>query len=134
MAWLYREAPVNSIWEGSGNVMCIDLLRAIQHAGEALQPTLDWLRDGVHADARLRTLFDEVEIGFRLPPEQQQKQARRITQSLVLLAQASLMLEQSPDEIANAFIVSRCDPQHGRVYGSLPALDVSRIIARAWPY
>ncbi len=133
LAWLYREAPVNSIWEGSGNVMCIDLLRAMRQSGEALQPMMDWLSRGARADVRLQALFDVVDAGMQLPAERQQQQARRIAQSLALLVQATLLLEQAPDEVADAFIASRCDLHHGRVYGTLPERDCARLIARAWP-
>ncbi len=132
LARLYREAPVNSIWEGSGNVMCLDLLRSMQQAGSALQGVLAWLQSGVREDARLKPLFDALQLALGLPLEQQQQQARRITQSLVLLAQSTLLLEQAPAEIADAFIASRCDQQYGRVFGALPARDWSHIIARAW--
>ncbi len=134
LAWLYREAPVNSIWEGSGNIMCIDLLRAMRQAGDALQPLLDWLQSGTLADARLQPLFDSLQVARSLPHDAQLQQARRITQSLVLLAQATLLLEQAPGDIADAFISSRCDQQHGRVYGTMPARDWSRIIERACEY
>ncbi len=132
LARLYREAPLNSIWEGSGNVMCLDLLRAMRQAGAAWHEVLDWLRTATLADGRLQPLFEALEVGLGLPLDQQQQQARRITQSLVLLAQATLLLEQAPEEVADAFIASRCDLQHGRVYGALPARDWSRLIARAW--
>ena len=132
LAGLYREAPVNSIWEGSGNVMCLDVLRAAQQASDEMQPLLDWLQAGVSADTRLQPLFDVLQSGLRLPAEQQQRQARRIAQALALLAQAALLLEQAPAAIAEAFIGTRCDPQHGRVHGTLSGVDESRIIHRAW--
>lgn len=132
LALLYREAPVNSLWEGSGNVMCLDMLRAIRQAGDTLQTLTDWLQSAVAEDDRLRSLFDELQAGLRLPPEQQQQQARRITQSLVLLAQASLLMTQAPADVAEAFISSRCDARAGQIYGSLPAMDCTRIIQRAW--
>lgn len=133
LAGLYREAPVNSIWEGSGNVMCLDLLRAARQAGDDVQPLLDWLQAAADTEPRLQPLLDEILSGLRLPPEEQQRQARRIAQAAALLAQAALLLEQAPAAIAEAFIGSRCDPQHGRVHGTLPGIDGSRIISRAWP-
>ncbi len=133
LARLYREAPVNSIWEGSGNVMCLDVLRAARQSGDELPPLLDWLQDAVRSDPRLQSLLDVLLSGLQLPEEEQQHQARRITEALALLAQAALLLEQAPAAIAEAFIGSRCDPRHGRVYGTLAGPDCARIIGRAWP-
>ena len=133
LAWLYREAPVNSIWEGSGNVMCVDVLRAVQQAGDALAPLLDWLSASAATDARLRGLLNELTSGLACAPEQQPRQARRMTQALVLLMQAGLMREHAPSAVADAFIASRCHSSHGRVYGTLADADTAAILGRAWP-
>ncbi len=130
LARLYREAPVNSIWEGSGNVMCLDVLRAMRQAGDELQLVMDWLKTGVQADARLQALWDELSTCSGLPDDQQARQARRTTQALALLVQATLLLEQAPDYLAEAFIGSRCDPWQGRVYGTLATHEAARIIER----
>lgn len=145
LAWLYREAPVNSIWEGSGNVMCLDVLRAAHQAGDTLAPLLSSLSDAAAKDPRLNGLLNALNSGLAAPPDQQQRQARSITQALVLLVQAELMMEHAPSPVADTFIASRCDAGHGRVYGTLngtltgamngtlPALDAEAIIRRAWP-
>ena len=137
LAWLYREAPVNSIWEGSGNVMCLDVLRAARQADDTLTALLDALSETTAKDARLYTLLDELRSGLAAPQELQQRQVRQITQSLVLLVQAGLMMEHAPSLVANAFIASRCDAIRGRVYGGTPAFaaasDAAAIIRRAWP-
>ena len=133
LASLYRESPVNSIWEGSGNVMCLDVLRAINQAGGALSPWLDSLAEFASKDARLRVLLDALNADLQSAPEQQQLHARRITQTLALLVQSALMIEHAPGGVADAFIGSRCDAAHGRVYGALSAKNCREIIDHAWP-
>ncbi|MNR77844.1 putative acyl-CoA dehydrogenase AidB [compost metagenome] len=134
MARMYREAPVNSIWEGSGNVMCLDVLRAIAKEGEAYKLLLDTLLDIAQAHHGLRELIAELRTDLALPAAQQEMQARRFTQRLVLVAQACLILQGAPATIAEAFINSRLDAESGRVFGTLATpLVAQEIIARAWP-
>src|SRR5690606_18168842 len=118
-ARLLREAPVNSIWEGSGNVMCLDVLRAIVREPEGLILLLQDLDRIAATHAGLRTLLDRLRDSLRLPPPQLESQARRITQQLVLAAQGCLVLEHAPAAHAEAFIASRIDADGGRVYGTL---------------
>ncbi len=133
LAALYREAPVNSIWEGSGNVMCIDVLRGLRQSGDALDALQESLPPAAADHARLRGLRESLGADLRLPPDEQAMRARRITQSLVLLLQSGLMIEHAPPEVADAFIASRCEMQSGRVYGAMSAADCGKIIDRAWP-
>ncbi|MFZ6750458.1 isovaleryl-CoA dehydrogenase [Undibacterium sp. Ren11W] len=119
MARMYREAPVNSIWEGSGNVMCLDVLRAIARDPQGMQLLLAQL-DTSSAPA-LQRLALELQAELNATPEQQEMRARRFTQKLVLGMQALLMLELAPPAHATAFINSRLDPECGRIYGSLGA-------------
>jgi putative acyl-CoA dehydrogenase len=134
MARLYREAPVNSIWEGSGNVMCLDVLRAVEREAEGFLLLLDELDQAAHAHAGLQTLIDALRKDLNMPTEQREMQARRFVQRLVLAAQGSLMLRNAPVPIADAFISSRMDAECGRVYGTLAATTLQRqILERAWP-
>lgn len=133
LASLYREAPVNSIWEGSGNMMCLDVLRALRQAGDPLSPWLRSVEEVAANDARLRGLWESFSADLASPAEQQQFHARRLTQSLVLLFQAGLMMEHAPADIAESFIRSRCDALHGRVVGALSVENGENIIGRAWP-
>ncbi|ABR89320.1 acyl-CoA dehydrogenase [Janthinobacterium sp. Marseille] len=134
MARMYREAPVNSIWEGSGNVMCLDVLRAIAKEADAFKLLLDALLDIAKEDKGLRELIAELRTDLALPATQQEMQARRFTQRLVLVAQSCLMLQAAPANIADAFISSRLDAESGRVYGTLAApLAAKEILERAWP-
>ncbi len=134
MARFYREAPVNSIWEGSGNVMCLDVLRAMEREPEGFALLLDQLQESVNGHAGLQQLVRDVRKDFAAPPEQREMLARRLAQRLVLAVQGSLMLQQAPSAIAEAFIGSRIDAECGRVYGTLPASGLQRqILDRAWP-
>ena len=134
MARMYREAPVNSIWEGSGNVMCLDVLRAIEREPEGFALLLAQLKDTAAAHPGLQNLVHALQKDLATPPEQREILARRFVQRLVLTAQASLMLQHAPTPIADAFIASRIDAECGRVYGTLaaPALQ-HEILGRAWP-
>ncbi|WP_295753120.1 isovaleryl-CoA dehydrogenase [Undibacterium sp.] len=117
MARMYREAPVNSIWEGSGNVMCLDVLRAIARDPQGMQLLLVQLNAA--AEPSLSRLACELRSELNATHEQQEMLARRFTQKLVLAMQALLMLELAPAAQAAAFINSRLDPECGRIYGSL---------------
>lgn len=134
MARLYREAPVNSIWEGSGNVMCLDVLRAIEREAGGFSLLLNQLNDIAAAHAGLQGLVAALRKDLATAPEQREMLARRLVQRLVIAIQASLMLQHAPIAIAEAFIASRTDSECGRVYGTLatPALQ-QNILDRAWP-
>lgn len=134
MARHYREAPVNSIWEGSGNVMCLDVLRAIEREPEGFYLLLQHLQASAAAHPALRELLLGLQADLHLPDEQREMLARRFAQRLVLAVQASLMLHTAPAAIAEAFISSRVDAQCGRVYGTLAGAAVQdAIVLRAWP-
>lgn len=134
MARMYREAPVNSIWEGSGNVMCLDVLRAIEREPEGFGLLLQDLREAADGDARLGALLAALANSLATPPEQREAGARRLAQNLVLATQCVLMRRHAPPASADAFIASRGDAGCGRVYGTLaPATPCAAIIERAWP-
>jgi len=135
MARLYREAPVNSIWEGSGNVMCLDVLRALQREPGAARLLMEDLLSTASGEPRLRTALAELQRLLQLAPEQLEASGRRFAQGLVLCVQAVLMLRHAPPAHAEAFIASRFDAGHGRVLGTLPDLApeaAARIIDAAW--
>jgi putative acyl-CoA dehydrogenase len=133
LARLYREAPVNSIWEGSGNVMCLDMLRAIDQDAEGFALLLEELAGVASGDARLRNWLVSLQDDLAADPAQRERMARRIAQKLVLLVQGCLMLQHAPAAIADAFISSRCDAACGRVYGTLASVMHGAILERAWP-
>ncbi|MDE2428887.1 MAG: isovaleryl-CoA dehydrogenase [Burkholderiales bacterium] len=134
MARLYREAPVNSIWEGSGNVMCLDVLRAIERDPEGIRLLL--AQFAASDSEPIRQMVAELASDLQASPEQREMGARRFAQKLVLTAQAQIMLEQAPADIASAFISSRLDAGCGRVYGTLDSAvgsDLQQsILQRAW--
>jgi putative acyl-CoA dehydrogenase len=134
MARMYREAPVNSIWEGSGNVMCLDVLRAIEREAEGFLLLLDQLSIVSSVHAGLQETVNSLRRSLAAPPEEREALARRFVQQLVIAVQGSLMLQHAPAAIADAFIVSRTDAECGRVYGTLPAGALQQeILNRAWP-
>ena len=130
---LYREMPVNSIWEGSGNVMCLDVIRALRREPAAVAALIDELAParGSHGafDARLRdleallaNLSDDAHDG------------RRLAQAITTLVQASLLLRHAPSATAGAFCATRLEvaAYAGAVFGSLPtAFDLAPVLARA---
>ncbi|MES2102798.1 MAG: isovaleryl-CoA dehydrogenase [Pseudomonadota bacterium] len=140
MARYYREAPVNSIWEGSGNVMCLDVLRAMERDPDGMHLLLGLLEQS--AAPALRAQAGELRLLLAATPEQKEMQARRLVQKLVLAMQSLLMLQHAPTAHAAIFIDSRLDTQNGRVYGTLggsqdSAADAGlqqQILERAWPH
>jgi putative acyl-CoA dehydrogenase len=132
---LYRQAPLNSIWEGSGNIQCLDVLRALQREPdtvEALRIELDAAR-GLHPaiDAAMPAVLAQIKEMASADAEHAQSAARRLVERLALALQASLLVRaQSP--LADAFCRSRLGAQHGIAYGTLPEnFDLDACIARA---
>lgn len=136
MARLYRETPVNSIWEGSGNVMCLDVVRAFAREPDAVFDLLDRLRSSARGDAVLARAVDAVRQQFGTAPALLERNARRLSQQLVLVAQAALLRERAPTFVADAFIATRLgDAGWGRVVGAYDgaSVDVAPLLARALP-
>ncbi|MEN5167750.1 isovaleryl-CoA dehydrogenase [Achromobacter kerstersii] len=132
MPRIYRETPVNSVWEGSGNVMALDVLRALQREPDAL-PALE---QEFAAAAGQHRAFDQALAQWRsmlADTSQAEFQARRIACGLARLWQAALLIQHAPDAVAQAFVASRL-PADGGVFGELAAgVDTSVILSRAWP-
>ncbi len=130
---LYREAPLNSIWEGSGNVICLDVLRAIQRDPECLQALFELVRPACQAEARVADLV--ADAGALLSDRDNlELRARQLTQSLALALQAALLMEHAPSPVAEAFIAARIGGMGVRAYGALPpGIDLDLLIERATP-
>ncbi|MDB5803722.1 MAG: putative acyl-CoA dehydrogenase [Betaproteobacteria bacterium] len=133
MARLYREMPLNSIWEGAGNIMCLDLLRALRKGPEALHvlaAELDAAQGRNTAyDRYTARLKDRIAAG-----DLQEADARRLAQEVALAIQASLLLRHAPEFVADGFCASRLEGDWGLAFGSLPArLPFEALIARAMP-
>lgn len=129
---LYREAPVNAIWEGSGNVICLDVLRAIVREPDCLPALLHEIRLGTvgHADLEQSLAELESELADR---DFIERRARRIVEKMAVLLEASLLVRHAPAAVADGFRQSRLG-ESGRIYGTLPpSVDVHAIIDRAAP-
>jgi putative acyl-CoA dehydrogenase len=136
MPLLYRDAPLNSIWEGSGNVAALDVLRAMVKEPDGLPAFLAECELAVGAEPRLDAHLDGVkaqaEAAFN--DGDPQFSARRVVEDLALALQGSLLVRHAPPAVADAFCATRLAGQGGRVYGTLPlGVDAGAIIERALP-
>ena len=134
MARIFKEAPVNTIWEGSGNVMCLDVLRAIQREPESIEVLFQDLASTAMQD---ETLKNELQSLFKLlqqSPEDLQFMGRSLVSRLVILVQAVLLKRHAPDFVAHGFIQSRYRAFHGQVAGMLNPrdVDVEQLLQRAF--
>jgi putative acyl-CoA dehydrogenase len=130
---LFRESPLNSIWEGSGNVNCLDVLRAMGRDPDSLEALRGELAAAHganrHLDAALAALDAEL-----ADPEDLEPRARRLVERLALCLQGSLLVRHSPAEVADAFCATRLGGAGGRAYGTLPrGVDVTALIERHRP-
>ena len=133
---LYRDAPLGSIWEGSGNVAALDVLRAMVKEPDGLPAFLEECELAHGADARLDAHLASVRerATAMFAGEEPQFEARRIVEELALALQGSLLVRNSPPAVADAFCASRLAGDGGRVYGTLPAgVDAQAIVNRAFP-
>lgn len=134
MARIFKEAPVNTIWEGSGNVMCLDVLRAISRDVESIEILFQDLAATAMQDEQLKQELQNLFQLFQQAPEELQFMGRSLVSRLVILAQAVLLKRYAPDYVADGFIQSRYSPFHGRVVGMLEMKqpDVERLLHRAF--
>jgi putative acyl-CoA dehydrogenase len=140
MPRLYREAPVNSVWEGSGNVNALDVLRALHRSPGAAEALLAEIALARGADARLDAFAGSLEGDVRgclaVPPEDAEWGARSLAARAAVALQASLLVRHAPAAVADAFCASRLTPGAGAslTLGTLPAgVDAAAIIARHAP-
>ncbi|MEV6488103.1 acyl-CoA dehydrogenase family protein [Actinoplanes sp. NPDC051633] len=128
---LYRDAPLNSIWEGSGNVQALDVLRTLRREPDSAAAFLDEVALAGGADRRL----DEALTGLKaLITGTDEAQARRVTERMALVLQGSLLVRHAPPVVADAFCASRLGGDHGRTFGTLPpGVDTAAIVDRAAP-
>lgn len=134
LARLYREAPVNSIWEGSGNVMCLDVLRVLERHPESIEALRDELATARGGSHDYDSAIDQLQQALGQDAETLQANARWLTQRMAQCLQASLLLRHAPSEIADTFCRSRLGDGVSPVYGVLP-LDapLDTILARIAP-
>lgn len=134
MARLYREAPINAIWEGSGNVQALDMLRALAKTPAVLETWFAELGRTAGSDARLDKAVNALKHEFADMNDAEYR-ARDIVDRLSLTMQASQLVEAGNASVAEAFIASRLGEHGDRNYGTLPrGLDLETILARANPW
>ena len=133
MPRLYREAPLNSIWEGSGNVMALDVLRALSRTPEALEAYFAEIDLAAGADPRFDAFADDVRAEFA-NTDQVESRARRIVEKMAQALQGSLLVRHAPPPVADAFCASRLAGDAGLNYGTLPpGVDIATIVERHTP-
>lgn len=131
LARIYREVPVNSIWEGSGNVMCLDVLRALGRSSLALTLIHDEVREAAQEDRRLAAFVAKLREAAATADE---FQARILVRNIVLALQAALLIQHAPNDVADAFCATRLSGESGGAFGLLPpGTNARAIIARAAP-
>jgi putative acyl-CoA dehydrogenase len=125
MPRLYRESPLNSIWEGAGNVNALDVLRALRRQPETVE---SYARE-------IQPVADTAsQILAALRDDDDESSARRIVERMTLAWQASLLLRHAPREVADAFVASRLEGDWGQAFGTLPAgTAFQKILQRATP-
>jgi putative acyl-CoA dehydrogenase len=138
MPLLLRDSPLNSIWEGSGNVAALDVLRAITREPDGIAAFLQECERAQGADRRLDAQFERLRTrlgGLRSAGEQDAQFAvRALVEDLAVALQGSLLVRHAPAAVADGFCAARLGGRGGRVYGTLPSgVDARAIVARAYP-
>jgi putative acyl-CoA dehydrogenase len=130
MPRLYREMPLLSIWEGSGNVAALDALRAVAREPHTLDAYLGEVERAEGADARFDAALDRLKKELTSVDDLEHR-ARRVVEQLALVFQGSLLVRHAPAAVADAFCTTRLDRDWGRAYGTLPTgLDLDAILER----
>lgn len=133
MARLYREAPLNGIWEGSGNLIALDVLRAVRKEPEALEAVLDEVALARGGDTHLDGFAARLGQEARAAVAGGDTRARRVAEMMALAVQGALLVRFAPHAVADAFCASRLGGDRTGVYGTLPdGTDTRAILNRAW--
>jgi putative acyl-CoA dehydrogenase len=133
MPRLYREAPLNGIWEGSGNVICLDVLRACSREQGTLDALLAEISLAADSVPEIAAIVDQSRSALA-DPASAEPQARTIVERLALGLQASLLVRNAPEFVAEAFVETRLRRTGGSNYGAIaPGLATSALVARATP-
>jgi putative acyl-CoA dehydrogenase len=132
-ARIYRELPVNAIWEGSGNVMALDLLRVLQREPETVEMVMDELGATAGADPYLKAQLARVQ-GMLHEPRKLDRRARDLAEALALLAAATILRAHAPAAVADAFVGTRISGPARQTYGQgLDWAETRAIVDRAFP-
>ncbi|MBB6417289.1 acyl-CoA dehydrogenase family protein [Streptomyces sp. AK010] len=133
MPRLVRESPLNSVWEGAGNVQALDVLRALQREPGALDAYLREVGQARGADHRLDAAIKSL-LTELADLEGVEGRARRVTERLALVLQGSLLVRFAPPQVADAFCAGRLGSDAGAAFGTLPhTLDLASVVERARP-
>jgi putative acyl-CoA dehydrogenase len=133
MPRLFRESPLNGIWEGSGNVMCLDVLRAMAREPASLEALRDELGLARGADSNYDAAYRALDAELA-DLDAIEHRARRIVERLALVLQGSLVLRHAHPAVADAFCAARLGQDQGLAFGTLPRhADVRAIVERARP-
>ncbi|MFC4962116.1 acyl-CoA dehydrogenase family protein [Streptomyces mauvecolor] len=131
MPRLLREAPLNSIWEGSGNVQALDVLRALQREPQAINAFLQEVGTARGADHRLDAAIKDL-LTELSDLDGIEARARRLVERMALVLQGSLLVRWAPPQVADAFCASRLGGDWGAAFGTLPhSLDLASVVERA---
>ncbi len=134
MPRLFRESPLTSIWEGSGNVQCLDVLRGMVKSPAAVDAFFAEVAEGAGAEPRLDAFMADLRDEVSSDIESLESRARRVVERMALALQASLLVRFGDEAVADAFCASRLDGDWGNAFGTLPAsVDHARIIERHRP-
>ena len=131
MPRLFRESPLNSIWEGSGNVQCLDVLRATIKSPASLEAFFAEVDEGAVHEPRLQAFAASLRQEIPGDVETIELRARHVVEKMALAIQASLLVRYGDEAVADAFCASRLSGDWGQAFGTLPpGLDFTRIIDR----
>jgi putative acyl-CoA dehydrogenase len=131
MPRLFRESPLNSIWEGSGNVQCLDVLRAMIKSPASLEAFFAEVGEGGAAEPRIDAYASSLRDELPGDLETIELRARRVVERMALALQASLLVRYGDEAVADAFCASRLSGDWGQAFGTLPTgTDFQRIIDR----
>lgn len=131
MPRLFRESPLNGIWEGSGNVAALDVLRVLTREPEAPEAFFAEVSPAAGADRRLDEAAARLRSSLR-DLTAAESRARRLAEDMALLLQGALLVRLAPPAVADAFCASRLSGEAGRAFGTLPPrLDLGALVERA---
>jgi putative acyl-CoA dehydrogenase len=132
MPRIYREMPVNSVWEGSANVICLDVRRAMEKSPEAIEALLAQIRSAAGANPRLDRFVGTLEAELGAARQTEEGLARRLVGRMAVALQAALLVRHAPPAVSDAFCASRLENEAGGTFDMLPAgTDRRAIVERA---
>jgi putative acyl-CoA dehydrogenase len=133
MPRIYRQSPLNSIWEGSGNVVCLDILRAVQRDPRSAHELVAELEKSRGANRWLDRSIDDVKVSLAGPHDE--ALARRLAETMALALQGAILVRNAPSFVSDAFCATRLCDRPGLSCGAMDAkIDVDALIGRAMPH